>query len=404
MLIDELRAVVGDSNVFDGHGTGHVVDWTGRFVGNTDVVVRPGSTDEVRAVIGIVRAHGRAIVPQGGNTGLVGGGVPLRGEVVLNLGRMNAVNAPDRVTRQIVVEAGATLEAVQRAAAAVGLRYPVDFGARGSATIGGTIATNAGGVNVLRYGSTRAQVVGLEAVMADGSVLSTMSGLLKDNTGYDLRGLMCGSEGTLGVVTRAVLALVPWHEHRATALVGCASVADAIDVVAAVRSGTDTVDAAELMSRRGVTLVSSVAKVAVPFDAPWYVLIETSANVDQTAILQELLVDREQIAVADGTARRDALWRLRDEHTPSIATLGTPLKYDVTVPVTALANFVDDVVASVASISPRVEVIVFGHAADGNLHVNLIGADHDDHRRFDAAVLNVVAAHRGSIKIGRAHV
>ena len=159
-------------------------------------------------MIGIVRAHGRAIVPQGGNTGLVGGGVPLRGEVVLNLGRMNAVNAPDRVTRQIVVEAGATLEAVQRAAAAVGLRYPVDFGARGSATIGGTIATNAGGVNVLRYGSTRAQVVGLEAVMADGSVLSTMSGLLKDNTGYDLRGLMCGSEGTLGVVTRAVLALV----------------------------------------------------------------------------------------------------------------------------------------------------------------------------------------------------
>ena len=151
------------------------------------------------------------------------------------------------------------------------------------------------------------------------------------------------------------------------------------------------------MSRRGATLVSSVAKVAVPFDAPWYVLIETSANVDQTSILQELLVDREQIAVADGTARRDALWRLRDEHTPSIATLGKPLKYDVTVPVTALANFVDDVVASVASISPRVEVIVFGHAADGNLHVNLIGADHDDHRRFDAAVLNVVATHRGSI-------
>lgn len=397
MLIDELRAVVGDSNVFDGHGTGHVVDWTGRFVGSTDVVVRPGSTDEVRAVIGIVRAHGRALVPQGGNTGLVGGGVPLRGEVVLNLGRMNAVNAPDRATRQIVVEAGATLEAVQRAAAAVGLRYPVDFGARGSATIGGTIATNAGGVNVLRYGSTRAQVVGLEAVMADGSVLSTMSGLLKDNTGYDLRGLMCGSEGTLGVVTRAVLALVPQHDHRATALVGCASVADAIDVVAAVRSGTDTVDAAELMSWRGVSLVSSVAKASVPFDAPWYVLIETSANVDQSTILQELLVDREQIAVADGTARRDALWRLRDEHTPSIATLGTPLKYDVTVPVTALADFVKDVVASVAGTSPRVEVIVFGHAADGNLHVNLIGADHDDHRRFDAAVLNVVATHRGSI-------
>ncbi|MEY3617804.1 MAG: hypothetical protein RL726_502, partial [Actinomycetota bacterium] len=374
MLIEELRAVVGEVHVFDGHGTSHIVDWTGRFRGHTDVVVRPGSTDEVREVLRVARTHGRQVVPQGGNTGLVGGGVPLNGEVVLSLTRLNHVGTPDVAARQIEVGAGATVEAVQRAAAAVGMRYPVDFGSRGSATIGGTIATNAGGVNVLRYGSTRAQVVGLEAVLADGSIVSTMAGLMKDNTGYDLRGLMCGSEGTLGIITKAVLRLVPAHEHRETVMVGCVSVDDALAVVSMVCGASESIDAAELMSRRGVELVAEVVGAHRPFESEWYLLIESSTT-QADGTLARLLGGRESVAVADTAARREALWKLRDEHTASIATLGVPLKYDVTVPLRSMSDFVSAVRLAVSLLAPEAEVIVFGHAADGNLHVNVIGAN-----------------------------
>jgi len=395
VFVDEIRAVVGSDHVFDGAGTSHVVDWTGRFVGVTDTVVRPGSIHELIEVLRVVRAYGRSVVPQGGNTGLVGGGVPLRGEVVLSTSRLNKVGVPDTASRRIEVEAGATVESVQIAATSVGLRYPVDFGARASATIGGTIATNAGGVNVLRYGPTRAQVLGLEAVLADGSIVSTMAGLLKDNTGYDLRGLMCGSEGTLGVVTRAVLRLVPAHASVTTALVGCASVADAMSVVGRVCHASDTIDAAELMSRRGVSLTSRVTGEAVPFEAEWYVLIESSTSQDQEAVLARLLAGCSLVAVAGSPSRRRALWRLRDEHTPSIATLGTPLKYDVTVPLESLPRFVAAVGEAVTAVAPLAETIVFGLAADGNLHVNVLGASAE--QVVDEAVLTCVAAHRGSI-------
>jgi FAD/FMN-containing dehydrogenase len=395
VLVDEMRAAVGSDHVFDGAGTSHVVDWTGRFVGATDLVVRPGSLEEVRRVLTIARAHGRAVVPQGGNTGLVGGSVPLHGEIVLSSARLNEVGVADVDARRIVVGAGATLEAVQVAAASVGLRYPVDFGARASATIGGTIATNAGGVNVLRYGTTRAQVLGLEAVLADGSIVSTMAGLMKDNTGYDLRGLLCGSEGTLGVITRAVLRLVPAHVSVTTVLVGCESVEDAMSVVGRVGRASDSVDAAELMSRRGVSLTSEVTGVGAPFDAAWYVLVESSVGEEQGDPLARLLSGRSQVAVAESPARRRALWRLRDEHTPSIATLGTPLKYDVTLPLASLPRFVDEVGEAVTSVAPTAETIVFGHAADGNLHVNVLGAREE--RAIDETVLTTVAAHRGSI-------
>jgi len=395
VLVDEMRAAVGSGHVFDGAGTSHVVDWTGRFVGATDLVVRPGSREEVRRVLAIARAHGRGVVPQGGNTGLVGGSVPLHGEIVLSLTRMNRVGPVDGTSRQIEAEAGVTLEAVQRAAAAVGLRYPIDFGSRGSATIGGTIATNAGGVNVLRYGSTRAQVVGLEAVLADGSVVSTMAGLLKDNTGYDLRGLMCSSEGTLGIVTRAVLKLVPAHDSRETVMVGCSSVEDALEVVSSVCGASECIDAVELMSRRGVDLVSDLVGAHRPFDAEWYLLIESSTSDRSDGTLARLLAGRDLVAVADTPGRREALWRLRDEHTASIATRGVPLKYDVTVPLRSMSDFVRGAGAAVSSVDPNAETIVFGHAADGNLHVNVLGAREE--RAIDETVLTTVAAHRGSI-------
>jgi FAD/FMN-containing dehydrogenase len=194
----QLTDIVGADHVLVGDDTAaHVVDWTGRFRGTTPAVVRPGSVHEVAAVLDLCGRESIAVVPQGGNTGLVGGGVPLAGELVLSLRRLDVVGEVDTAAAQITVGAGATVESVQVAAAAAGLRYAVDFGARGSATVGGTVATNAGGINVLRYGATRHQLRGIEAVVGTGDVVRRLGGLVKDNTGYDLAGLLCGSEGTL---------------------------------------------------------------------------------------------------------------------------------------------------------------------------------------------------------------
>jgi len=404
VFIDDLRTVVGVDNVLvpdDAHDelSGYTTDWTGRFVGRTDVVVRPVSKDEVVSVLDVCRRHGRAIVPQGGNTGLVGGSVPMNGEVVLNMRRMNRIRELDPLARHIDVEAGVTVEAVQSAARAAGLRYPVDFAARGTATIGGTIATNAGGVNVLRYGSTRNQVIGLEAVLADGSVVSTMAGLVKDNTGYDLRGLLCGSEGTLGIVTAAILRLVPAFDHVTTALVGCSDLNHAMRIVGSILTLTEGVDAVEIMSRRGVEAVESAFGVVPPFRTPWFVLVEMSANEDRASLLQRVLVecDVTDSALAAGSVQREQLWRIREEHTAAISRLGAPLKYDVTIPLKHLPAFVVAVEDAVRHLEPNVEVIIFGHAADGNLHVNVVGADVADHHRFDAAVLGEVAKVDGSI-------
>ena len=223
-LVTSLADVVGPGHVLvDPDLTAsYETDWTGRFTGRAAAVVRPGTTAEVAAVMALLHGAGRPVVPQGGNTGLVGGGVPLHGEVVVSLRRLAAVEAVDVAAGQVTVGAGATLAAVDDAAAGVGLAVGVDLAARGSATIGGMVATNAGGLRMLRYGGMRAQTAGVEAVLADGRVLSHLGGLTKDNTGYDLAGLLAGSEGTLAVVTRVRLRLVPRLEHRTTGLLAFA--------------------------------------------------------------------------------------------------------------------------------------------------------------------------------------
>jgi FAD/FMN-containing dehydrogenase len=398
-LVDVVGAahVVTDADVL----AAHAVDWTGRFRGHTPAMVRPGSTADVAGVIDVCRRHRVALVPQGGNTGMVGGSVPLAGELVLSTRRLDHVGEVDLAAKQVTAGAGATVHAVQCAAAAAGLRYAVDFGARGSATIGGSIATNAGGINLLRYGGTREQLVGVEAVLGTGHVVSRLAGLVKDNTGYDLTRLLCGSEGTLGVVTAARLRLVDAHEHVVTALVGFASIADAVDAVSAWRRATDVLDAAEIVLDAGVQLVASAFGCPPPFAEPSvaYVLVEASAHDDPTDRLSALVAavpGVQEVAAAHDAARRAALWRYREEHTAAIGTVGVPHKFDVTVPIARLAEFLTDVPAVVAEVDPTATTWLFGHVGDGNIHVNVTGAA-PDADALDEHVLRHVVACGGSI-------
>jgi FAD/FMN-containing dehydrogenase len=400
--------LLGDADVL----AGYAVDWTGRFAGTTPAVVRPGSTDEVAAVVQACVAHGIAVVPQGGNTGLVGGSVPLEGEVVLSLTRLSALDAVDPAASQVTAGAGATIAALHAAAMRAGLAYGVDLASRDAATVGGTIATNAGGLRVLRYGDTRAQLVGVEAVLGDGSVVSHLAGLPRDNTGYHLPSLLAGSEGTLGIITRARLRLVAATTSRTVALLAFASCDDAVSALGPLRSSCATVEAIELFLPAGLRLVCDVMGAAPPFASldghGAYLLVEAAGRRDTEADLADAVASLAgvlDVAVAVDEPRRAALWAYREHHTEAINRVGTPHKLDVAVPLRALAHFVDEVPSVVASVAPEARTWLFGHAADGNVHVNVTGVDPDD-ERADDAVLRFTASLEGSISaehgIGRA--
>jgi FAD/FMN-containing dehydrogenase len=418
-LLDALRAAVGGEHVIvdADQRAGYEVDWTGRFRGASPAVVRPGSLHEVAAVVAACRQHGQPMVAQGGNTGLVGGATPLHDEVVLSLTRLDTVGPVDVAARQLRAEAGATLAEVQRAAAAHGLRYAVDLGARDSATIGGTVATNAGGLNYVRFGGTREQLLGVQAVLGTGAVLDDLAGLGKDNTGYWLPGLLCGSEGTLGVITAVQLRLHPRPAETVTALVAFDSVAGAVDAGSRWAAELADVEALELMLADGMELVSRVNRARLPFvavAAKAFVLVECAGPpgvADRlSAQLERPVPGVVDIAVATDSTRRSALWRYREEHTPSIATLGVPHKMDVTVPLDRLVEFLEGVpavVAAAAGPGERAKVWLFGHLGDGNIHVNVTGVEQQD-QRVDDAVLTYVAGLGGSISaehgIGNAKV
>jgi FAD/FMN-containing dehydrogenase len=402
-LLAALRAEVGDTYVItDPEITaGHVVDWTGRFRGATPVVVRPGTCEEVAAVLRRCRGAGVAVVPQGGNTGLVGGSVPLAGEVVLDLRRLDTLSAVDMHAGQVTAGAGVTLARLQAHARAAGWEYGVDLAARDTATVGGMIATNAGGVHVLRYGATRQQLVGIEAVLADGRVLRHLGGLEKDNTGYDLAGLLCGSEGTLAVVTAARLRLVAPLAHTVVALLAFDDVDAAMAAVGELRRTVDALHALEVFFRDGVALVCDRLGLAPPFasDAAVYVLVEAAANHDPTDALAaavEALAGVIDVAVGTDAAAARALWRYREAHAEAIALVGTPHKLDVTVPLARLGEFTHMVGPVIAAVAPEAAVWLFGHAGDGNLHVNVTGVTPDDDT-VDDAVFHLVAQLGGSI-------
>ena len=400
--IARLRDVAGPHAVVDPEiVASYTTDWTGRFVGDSPLVVRPESTEQVAGVVSVCRELGLALVPQGGNTGLVGGGVPLGGEVVLSLRRLRTLDPVDTRSGQVTAGAGVVLAELRQAADVADWSYGVDMASRESATVGGMVATNAGGLHVLRYGDTRAQLVGLEAVVGTGAVLSHLGGLVKDNTGYHWPGLVCGSEGTLAVVTAARLRLVPPTPCRTAALLAFPTVPDALDAAWLLRRSLPGLEACELFLSPGVELVCSVSGIPPPFPRshPAYLLVEVADQTDPTGLMGEA-VDSvpkvAEVAVATDTARRAELWRFREDHTQAINTLGPPHKLDVTLPHGAMAEFVDRVPETVASIDPAARTWLFGHVGDGNIHVNVTGFPPDDDR-VDDAVLRLAAGLGGSI-------
>jgi FAD/FMN-containing dehydrogenase len=401
-LIAALREVAGAAHVLvdDDVRAPFETDWTRRFSGRAVAVVRPGGVEEVAGVLAACASHGAAVVPQGGNTGLVGGSVPRDGgrpQVVLSLVRLGGLGEVDPGTLQVEAGAGVTLAALQAHARAAGLDAGVDFAARDSATLGGLVACDAGGVRAVRHGTARARVAGLEAVLADGSVVRRMSGLLKDNAGYDLPGLLVGSEGTLGVITRVRWRLVPRRDARALALVPVRSIAAAAELSGALRPRLPSLDACELMTDEGLSLVLDHLRSAAPVEprAPAYVLVECAAAADP---LEELAAafeaaGVEDAVVADDTAGRERLWRLREAHTEAIGAAGVPHKLDVGVPLGRLAAFADAVGDALPA---DARLILFGHLGDGNVHVNVLGVAPDD-ESLDEAVLRLAAEHGGTI-------
>jgi len=393
------REAVGDRHVVtDTEVTaGQVVDWTRRWRGATPAVVRPGSTAEVAAVVAAARWEQVALVAQGGNTGLVAGAVPQDGEVVLDLRRLDELGPVDLAAAQVTVGAGTTLAALQAHLRGTGLAFGVDLAARETATVGGMVATNAGGVRVMRHGPMRAQVVGLTAVLGTGAVVrANPTGLTKDNTGYDLSGLLCGSEGTLGIVTEARVRLVRAPAERCVALLAFESAAAVVGALPTFRASA-SVQALEVVPGSGLALVGEHLGTAPPLDPPprWALLVEVAGDDDPApalgAALEQLGGAVRASAVAADEPGVERLWRWRDGLSDAIATVGLAHKADVTLPASQLARFVDEVPGVVAEVAADARTWCFGHLGDGNVHVSVVGPRADDSAALDAVYERVLA-------------
>jgi FAD/FMN-containing dehydrogenase len=423
-LLARLRQAVGDAHVLTEAAdmAAHVVDWTGVHEGRALAVVRPGSTAEVAEVVRACHESRTPVVPQGGNTGLVGGGVPdASGEaVVLSLGRMRTVREVDPVAGTITVDAGVVLADVQVAAEQAGRLFPMSLGSEGSCTIGGNLATNAGGTAVLRYGMTRELVLGLEVVLPDGRVWDGMRSLRKDNTGYDLTQLFVGSEGTLGVITGAVLRLFPATPRHATAWVAVPSVAAAVSLLTLAQAhGGAHLATFEIANRQALDLVLTHLPGAtdpLAASSDWYVLLELAGTASDDSLddsLEAILgeaVEAElasDAAIAGSPAQRSALWALREGISEVQKVEGATLKHDVTLPIARLADWAEAMGPQLEEVLPGVRLVTYGHVGDGNLHYNLNaplrdGRSDDESLRAAAADLTSaiyasVAATDGSI-------
>ncbi len=384
-LIDRLAEIAGRANVLTDAAqvAPYFGDWRKQYAARAECVVRPASTPEVARVVELCSREDVAIVPQGGNTGLCGGSVPTgaRREIVVSLSRMNRVREIDALNNTITVEAGCVLAAVQSAAADADRFFALSLAAEGSCQIGGNLSTNAGGVNVLRYGNARDQVLGLEVVLPDGRVWNGLRGLRKDNTGYDLKQLFVGAEGTLGIITAAVLKLHPKPSATATAWIALGSPRDAVALLARLRAQLgDRLVAFELVSRRCLEAVLSFAPgtrdpLAAPH--PWYVLAELAdcgAPETLREHLQRALVECAEsdalrdAALAHSDAQAGALWRIRDS-IPEAQFRN--VKHDISVPVSKVPDFIDQADAALERAFPGVTPYTFGHIGDGNLHYNI---------------------------------
>jgi FAD/FMN-containing dehydrogenase len=394
-LVREFAAIVGAEHVLTGDAAaGYAVDWTGGFRGHAPAVLRPRETSEVAAVLALCGEAGIAVVPQGGNTGLVGGGVPLHDEVVLSLARLGRLDPVDRDSAQVTAGAGITLRQV--AGAHPDLDLGVLIASRDSATVGGAIATNAGGLRVLRYGPMRAQLRGVEAVLADGSLVSHLTGLVKDNTGYDYPSLLAGSEGTLAVVTAARLQLVPRLRDPVTMIAGLGALEEMHALTRRAVEQVPGLVSAEFFALNGLRLLIEHASLASPLrrSFPVYLLLEAAGPgaADDLAMLAGDL----PVAVGTTAPDRARLWAYRERYPEAAGFLGVPLKLDVSVPAAQWVRLASGVAGVVGEVDPAATVLIYGHVADGNLHVNIVPAADADGRHQEA-VFGFVASLGGSI-------
>lgn len=414
--IERLRTAVGPAGFTQDPDelAPHLSEWRGKYSGTSPLMLRPTTTEQVSAILNICHETRTPVVPQGGNTGLVGGQIPFHGEVLLDLSRLNRIRHVDADGAFVVAEAGTILAQAQDAADAAGLMLATSLAAEGSCTVGGIVSTNAGGINVIRYGMTREQVLGLEVVLADGRVLDLLRTLRKDNTGYDLKQLFIGAEGTLGIVTAAALRLFPKPPVRDTAFIAVSGPAAALQLLNRLQSATGgMVGAFELICRYGLELVlKHTPDTHDPFasPAPWYVLAEVAGIPALKDVFEEALGAAIEAGIvldavlAQSQAQRAALWRLRESLSASEKAEAPSFKHDVAVPVSAQAEFLSEGIAAIAAVEPRLRPVPFGHMGDGNLHFNFMLPPDGEHtpllERWDeiaAALYAVVRRFGGTI-------
>ena len=416
-ILDAIKDAVGPKGWTDDSDRieAHVTELRGLWRGSCDLAVSPGDTAEVAAVMALCNGAGIPVTPQGGNTGLVGGGVP-DGGIVLSLGRLNHIRAIDADNNTMMVEAGCILADIQAAAEDAGRLFPLSLGAEGTCQIGGNLSTNAGGVQVLRYGNTRNLVLGLEAVLPDGRIWDGLRALRKDNTGYDLKHLFIGAEGTLGVITAAVLKLFPPLGLRETALAAMNSADKALELLH--KTGCDAGDALsgfELLNRMSIEIaLTHSPEVRDPFESPhdWYALIELSSpggNDETGNILEGILsgalesgVIDDAVIAASGAQAQD-LWRIREAVPLSQPAAGASIKHDVSVPVSKVPEFLARARQTVETEMPGIRTVAFGHLGDGNIHFNLSQPEAMDDQaylaereRFNRLVYDIVEDLSGS--------
>lgn len=409
-MIDAFKALLGDGGVLTApeDTASYVTDWRHTVHGKAACVLRPRDTEQVAAVMRLAHERGIAVVPQGGNTSMTAGSVPDGSgtQVVLSLSRMNAIRAVDPVGMTLEAEAGVILKTAQDAAAEAGRLLPISLAAEGSAQLGGIVANNAGGLNVLRYGMTRQLVLGLEVVLADGTVIDGRRHLRKDNAGYDWKQLFIGSEGTLGIMTAAVLRLLPRPKHVVTSLLAVADAAAALRLLKLMQDELgDTINAFELISGFSFAIVEKHFGLKPPvWGGGWFVLLEASASLDGLRDAVEAALGRaleDEIAldgvIAESQTQAAQLWGLRERVSEAELKEGRGVKHDVSVPIPALPAFLAEAEAAVLAAFPGARLNPFGHAGDGNIHFNVLVEAGTEAAAVNRIVHDIVVAHGGSI-------
>ena len=416
-LIARFRSIVGDKYAVTDTAdiAPYVTEERGLFHGRSPLVLRPGSTAEVAAICKLASEHRIALVPQGGNTGLVGGQTPHNGEVVVSTRRLDRIRDIDTASNTMTCESGVVLQIAQQKASEVGRLFPLSLGAEGSCTIGGNLSTNAGGTAALAYGVAREMALGLEVVLADGRILNGLSKLKKDNTGYDLRNLFIGAEGTLGIITAATLKLFPKPRAVETAFIGLKSPALALQLLSISRNeAAGSLTSFELLADIAVDFsIRHGIDIRDPLGSkhPWYVLMELSSSRDDArAALESILTQGMEDGIVDDAviaanlSQRSAFWKLRDEMSAAQKPEGGSIKHDISVPVAAVPDFIAQANAAVVKLIPGARPVPFGHLGDGNIHYNVsqpIGGNAADFlgqwHAVNAVVFEIVLRMGGSI-------